>query len=243
MPTSCKDCVFRTNNTDLVQIGCRFGRLDKLPHEVVDNHFVINSFCNLCRDYVWGDSSQTARAREEVRVKIALVVIVSPETDLQEVVGSIMAQSIKPVEVIFSTRKFARSDDIRAAVSNKGIKWKIKNCLEEDANAARLVDIAVSDINGVELYVVLEGPLPKEFISSLEYFVNDRCGRIYYAEGPISGSSHLVTVNVKVHQIFGGFALAEYPDGTKTTSLSKKIISSGNEDKVCQIVEALGLDL
>lgn len=65
MQTTCESCLFSIKDGDK-QTGCKFYRLDKFEKELVDDKFyILNGYCNSCRNVNWYYKADHPDATEE----------------------------------------------------------------------------------------------------------------------------------------------------------------------------------
>ena len=114
MKTTCEVCLFRKNDSNGVQIGCHANRAKN--YVVENNHFVINDYCNSCRNETWyyyRDNPELSkeellkRIAYENRLNYSAVIIHDNDriTDsLYETIESISELSVLPKTIFIITK-------------------------------------------------------------------------------------------------------------------------------------------
>jgi hypothetical protein len=94
--TSCKDCVFKSSNSENIQIGCKFNKIDIFEKRdeawLEEDYFVINRICTHCRNKEWEDKfdNPEEQIKEETKIKIDIVVL-SESGNHKKIINTLMS--------------------------------------------------------------------------------------------------------------------------------------------------------
>lgn len=114
MKTTCEVCLFRQNDDSGVQIGCYANRAK--DYSVENNHFVINDYCNSCRNETWyyyrdnpelSKDDLLTRIAYENRMNYSAVIIHDDNKitdDLYDTIRSISEVSVLPKTIFIITK-------------------------------------------------------------------------------------------------------------------------------------------
>lgn len=139
--TSCKDCVFAIYN-DGRQTDCYAGRLEKFPEKSLqdDTYFIIDRFCNLCRDGSWGEvnpgtlDEQLAIARRDAQITVDAIIYHDQThtlNDLKSTINSLVNNTILPRRIVISLADIkVKPSEVRMFLNGKGLQhWNIDRLL------------------------------------------------------------------------------------------------------------------
>lgn len=171
--TSCEICIFRKNDENHNQVGCKLNRLQKFINrgeaEKYNNYYHINRFCNTCR---------STGTKEEIlkEVEISYSVIVYGWNDYWKTLKSLLYQTIKPktVYVIFDDMKLFDKDkyyEFSEIFKEKGIQLNFKYFFE-NKNYLEMIDEIVPKLK-TQYYTYIKDPISKDFIVPYHKMVNE----------------------------------------------------------------------
>jgi hypothetical protein len=113
MKTTCEFCLF-SKKSDAKQIGCEFNRLDIFKKEYENGHYVLEGYCNMCRNENWyfhrdnpnastEDLKNKAKLENTFKYSIVINGIDSSEEKILKTLNSLPAIELKPVKVFILT--------------------------------------------------------------------------------------------------------------------------------------------
>lgn len=199
--TDCKNCVFaKFENGN--QYGCELARLERFSkyggitkvEKESGSHFIINRFCNTCRNLDWANNISESEWKEkvlkEIELKVSLVVFFQEEDSLENLsvfIDSCAQQKIMPKEVIvLNKRKIDRksiSDLLDKKLSKLDILWHNTFFYIDEDNIEKYINKIINKITGQYFSVfILPKTLDDNFIEKLNVSINHRLERYVLLE-------------------------------------------------------------
>ena len=137
--TSCKNCIFRINDENNIQVGCKLNRLEKFQNqnkvEKQEDYYMINRFCNTCRHEDHFKSSTETEIRKEVRVRNLVVVNCINEGYVRNTLDSLKRQTLLPTVIVCVFSKDQNPVSIykqyHEIFLNLNVNFNVKKILED----------------------------------------------------------------------------------------------------------------
>lgn len=205
LKTSCKDCFYaKYDSKDKKQIGCHFGRLQKLRSAGIDiqeaydeekEFFVL--MAHACMAYRSKSSMIEANqeieksmvdTRKQMSPKIAVVINVF-DNDLQKLKNTIKTigeQELQFCEAIFCISSDLKPSEIISIINEFkfNFKWSIKQILDEYWLGSKSVNVAVQSSKSTYFALFDSGFLiPKTFVKEIDIAICDNMERFIILEG------------------------------------------------------------
>lgn len=241
--TSCKGCIFKGEETqqylDLPNKFCQLNKLDESKAEYVDNNWILNYFCNHCRNIDWMQDKnldkRTANKneilkviREENTIYSDVIILINKHhtiNDIQKVLSkihnplirtiilSINNQNINIAAVHKAISKINKKTVFEFFVEDVGIHEQIKTCYKHVKSQYYIVVEKLSQYNDA---------LPTAIDNSINEHQQKFC-LILSDDG-----YHEVVMQSLLHKMSGGF----YPESIVNTYKDdewKKLIINQNQ--------------
>ena len=219
--TSCKDCIFAEYNNN-TQTGCKFNRIEQFKNngtkivEAYDDDkefFVIDRFCNYCRNDQWmkdNVNGQTAEqvVKNEAKIQVDVLVYIHAGNyiqSIQQTIDSLNQQFMLPKSItLVNNNSTIKNHDLVLLMRNQTnqYSWRVEQIVEENCKKLRAIDLSVKKCKGTYYIVIDAGSILREnFIYQINQMINEQLLKISLIIG--NGHSPSVT-QTRLHKILAG---------------------------------------
>lgn len=171
--TSCNFCVFRVNNEDGVQTGCKFGRLTafqmrgEATKDTENSFYTISRFCNYCRNEQ--SFTSTEKLLEETKARFSILLTLD-ELKRQP------SLSYKWCELFIVVKTGTEYKEAKELVQTIGVKYKINISDDPRHTVSKLR-------HHVNTYLVI-GNVEDRHLLEVDYLVNTVMEKIIAYDTP-----------------------------------------------------------
>lgn len=243
--TSCEKCFF-AEWEEGVQLGCKFNRIEtfarksKLAEQKEgDFFFIINGFCNTCRDDVWASKYENPmeQVKEEIRPRVHVFVIDKNNDTPKEVesritttVDSLINSTIRPktIHLLIQNPNIGHSaiEIFNKIKSKSNIETRLSLTYQEEREID-MVDSVISLVTDPYYMIVTSGEkIDQDYIAKLDNAINSELL-------PVVMSDRVYLTGL--HRSLGGNKIEEYRsadgDSIVLSSLREKIMILVDEQK------------
>jgi len=235
MKQSCKECVFQIRDNQNMQIGCEFGRPEKLRNTVDvfrdedEGSFFFDRKCNRHTTTLYNSVEQTKSiVIEETKVNYGVMVYVNESTSIKELEDTILSinqQKIHPTNIVFllNNHNYSFSKEITSIFTKHKVKmlYKINFVIEKNQSKEYLYDINIKRFDSMFVYFIVSGyTIPEDFSERLDKSYNDELE--YISLVMYSDNSNDMLVNRKLYLALGGNT-GKDPEGELEGDIINKI--------------------
>jgi hypothetical protein len=209
--TSCKKCIFKTEDETGLQIGCKLGRLQKYVDknqaelETSTNSYLINTLCRGCKanDQFSIDKTTPEIVRQEM--EISSTFIIDGSTDYWRFLKDILKQELMPKFVyVVINKAFTESEKYMEYLNyfkDAGSNLSIKRYYEEKT-FLECVDDILEKVN-TQYYTILspEEDLDPKYLKNIDIKINDNMEPLIAI---LSDGDYKNTFSVYLHKLAYG---------------------------------------
>lgn len=184
MRTLCQHCIFKIKEND-IQIGCELNRLDKYEKQFIDNHFVLDGYCNHLRNVYWDkiDSpDKIDEVKKECEIKYGVIYHFDGNKEL-------LLETLKSIRGEFEPSDFVVcfDENINVSIAELYLYCQphfnnicITQSIDDEKNFYNLYETAIQKVKSDYLYFIEPGEkIDKKCLSQLNYLVNVQVKSVY----------------------------------------------------------------
>lgn len=150
METLCRDCTFRVNDESGKQISCELVRLEKFIElkqarfDQKTDSYIIERFCNTCRNLKWAQDNPLGRNTilEDIAIDYGAIIEINNKYDfgqLNQTISSLMFQRFHPkvIVVVYHSQNGPSADDregFREIAEHCNVKFTINYAKGDQLN-------------------------------------------------------------------------------------------------------------
>jgi len=190
--TSCKDCIFAVYE-GMTQTGCEFNRIETFRErgtnivEAYDHDkefFVIDRFCNRCRNQDWADEQKGDNYKdivtEESRLQIDIFIYIDKSNTVEDIEASLTNFDelflLPSTIILVNNNDGIKSEDLLVLIKKQkhDFKWRIERIIELDCSKLRAIDLSMKRCKSTYYSVVDAGDIiSQSFCQGINRLLND----------------------------------------------------------------------